>query len=197
MIDKKTYELLKKEYGHVGSWAVWRPAGDTPRSNTDDMSWAQDEDLLQTLNTGFVFVGLNWSSTHGEKGCSSDSIWKNFHSGYCRQNDYKLRYALQGTRYWGSYITDLIKMYPEVDSGKVHTYLRHHPEVVRNNIETFQKEIALLGKKPVLVAMGRQAFELLDENLSGGYQITMIKHYSYAISKEDYRRELIARLAKY
>ena len=190
MIDESTYNLMREKYGIVGSWAVWRPAGDTPKSNTSDMSWIHDEDLLNTLNTGFVFVGLNWSSTHGELSNIGRIDWANFHSGYSRQHDYKLRYALQGTHYWGSYMTDLIKLYSEVDSGKVKTYLRNHPEIIESNIRDFEEEISYLGKRPILVALGGEVYRMLDENLSDKYKIVQIKHYSYTIGKEDYRREV-------
>ena len=196
MLDEKTYNLMRRKYGHVGSWAVWSPAGETPRSNTDDMSWADDKDLLKTLNTGFVFVGLNWSSTHGDEGCKEDIAWTNFHSGYCRQNDYKLRYALQGTKYWGSYLTDVIKLYAEVDSGKVRAYLRRHPEVVASNIQDFIEEISLLGNNPVIVALGAQAYQILKKNYPKGGQIVQVKHYSAAIGKEEYQRELLDALGK-
>lgn len=67
MLDKKTYEIMKNKYGMVSSWAIWKMAGSTPKSNTDSMSWVQDPNLMQLINTGFVFVGLNASSTHGEQ----------------------------------------------------------------------------------------------------------------------------------
>lgn len=191
MITKEAYNLMKEKYGMVGSWAVWRPAGAAPRSNTNDMSWVNDKGLLNTLNTGFVFVGLNWSSTHGDQSDGGKIAWANFHSGYCRQNDYKLRYAVTGTRYWGSYITDLIKLYSEVDSSKVDKYLRKHPEVVGQNIKDFEEEISYLGGKLVLVALGGRVFSTLNAYLGNRYKIVQIKHYSYTIGKEDYRKELI------
>lgn len=114
MISKETYELMKSKYGIVGSWAIWTPPGDTPKSNTHDMAWLNKENLLDTLDTGFVFVGLNWSSTHGDQTKGGELAWSNFHSSYAYQHDYKLRYAVTDTRYWGSYMTDLIKFYYEV-----------------------------------------------------------------------------------
>ena len=196
MISKQNYEMVKEKYGFVSSWTIWKKAGKTPKSNTEDMSWIYAPDLLSELNTGYVFVGLNASSTHGDQNGHWNIPWSGFHSGYSYQHDYKLRYALVETRYWGSYITDVIKHYPEVDSGKVKSYLRRHPEIVKKNIKEFEKEISYLGSKPILVALGGDVYRLLKEYLVNKYTIVQIKHFSYAIGKEDYRREVLEVLDK-
>lgn len=82
MLDRKTYKLMKKKYGGVGSWAVWCPQTDknAPKSNMGNMDWAKDEDsLCSILNPGFVFVGLNLSDSHG-KYSDVKTPWVNFHS---------------------------------------------------------------------------------------------------------------------
>lgn len=191
MITKETYLEMEKKYGDVGSWAVWRKPGNTPKSNTSDMTVFDDPKLLDILNPNYVFVGLNGSSTHGNWMGDTYRPWLNFHSGYSRQNDYKLRYALMGTKYWGSYITDVIKHYPEVDSGKVQDYLKNNPEEIKKNIEIFMKEISCLGTNPVIVAMGGQAYKILKKNLPDSYNVVEIMHYSYTIGKEDYRKEVL------
>ena len=197
MISKENYEIMKERYGNVGSWAIWMPAGSTPRSNTSDMSWVNDENLLQKINTGFVFVGLNWSSTHGDRSNVGKVSWGNFHSGYSLQNDYKLRYALQNTRYWGSYITDVIKLYEEVDSNKVKSFLNNNPGTIVSNIKSFEEEISYLGERPVLVALGSYTYDLLKRYLGSKYRIAKVKHYSFTIGKEDYRKELLDILDRY
>lgn len=197
MISQENYQALKEKYGQCGSWTVWAAPGETPKSNTNDMSWVNDPQLLSMLDTGFIFVGLNWSSTHGDISAGGTIDWANFHSGYSRQNDYKLRYALMGTRYWGSYITDLLKFYSEVDSNKVGAYIRKNPRFVEENIEAFEREIGYLKKDPVLVALGGKSYELLCNYLGNRYRIAQIKHYSYTIGKEDYREEVLRELSKY
>jgi len=192
MLDKKIYNIMKKQYWEVWSWAVRWEQTTSPRSNTDDMTWVNNPDLLNILNTGYVFVWLNWSSTHWDKWAINNVDWANFHSGYSLQNDYKLRYALKDTKYWWSYITDLIKYYPEVDSGKVSSFLKKHPEIVFKNIEVFKKEIWYLWNDLKLVALGSKTYELLNKYLWNEYQIFLIKHYSYTIWKEDYRKEVIS-----
>ncbi len=196
MLDKETYCLMKKQYWMVWSWAVWWAQKTTPRSNTDDMSWVNDSNLLSIINTGYVFVWLNWSSTHWDKWAINNIDWSNFHSGYSLQNDYKLRYALKDTKYRWSYLTDLIKYYPEVDSWKVWWYLRKNPQVILDNISNFKKEISYLWDNLILVAMGSKVYELLNKYLWNEYTIYCIKHYSYTIWKEDYRKEVLEILWK-
>ena len=194
MLSEQNYMIMKEKYGDVASWAIWEQAGSTAKSNTDSMTWTQDPDLLQIINTGFVFVGLNGSSTHGDQKDHFINAWSNFHSGYRYQHDYKLRFALKGTKYWGSYITDIIKHHSEVDSSKVKRHLKQHPEVIKENICVFEEEISYLGGKPILVAMGGEAYRILKENLGYNFTIIQITHYSFTISKEDYRREVLERL---
>ena len=65
MIEIERYNKLKEKYGHVASWTIWKEPGLTPKSNTDDMSIFEDENICDKLNDKYVFVALNWSGTHG------------------------------------------------------------------------------------------------------------------------------------
>ena len=198
MISEQNYKSLKEKFGSVSSWAIWNTnyTASEPKLNNADLSVFNSPNLLDILNTGFVFVGLNVSGTHGDIS-KNGPAWYNFHSGYARQNDYKLRYALQGTRYWGSYISDIIKHYPEVDSNNVRRYLNRHPEVVEENVEEFKQELALLGERPVLVALGTATYDILCKYLKPEYKVAKIKHYSYTIGKENYRDEVLKELDKF
>lgn len=197
MISKKNYEILKKEYGNCGSWTIWKHPGSTVKSNTGDMRWAEDPELNEKVGTGFVFVGLNWAGGHGDQTEGGTIKCKDFHSDYAYQNDYKLRYALMGTRYWGSYITDIIKYYPETDSSKVVSMLKNNPSIIRENIKHFERELSLLGDdSPILVALGGASYEILMKYLGQKYKVVQIKHYSFTISKENYREEVLKTLDK-
>ena len=192
MIEKEKYKKMLEKYGTTSSWAIWELPGSTVKSNTESLRWVNNPDLLKIINTGYVFVGLNIAGTHGDQDGHFQKPWANFHSGYSYQNDYKLRCALQDTKYWGSYITDVIKNYPEVESGKVKQYLNRHPEVILSNIRNFEEELSYLGNKPVLVAMGGETNRILNKYLGDRYKVVVIKHYSYTISKENYRKEVLA-----
>ena len=195
MIDKKTYELMKKKYRRHGSWAVWCLPNGTPKSNTSNMDWINNKALLSILNTGFVFVGLNWSSHKTNP--SRNEAWANFHSSdNQKQNDFKLRFALMGTKYWGSYITDLIKNYKETNSEAVAKCLRQNPGVVDKNVKSFVAEIAHLGNDPVLVALGDKVYALLKKHLGQRFKVVKVKHYSSWIGKEEYRKEVLGVLGR-
>lgn len=188
MKSKQEFLEFSAEFGSVGSWAIWDPPGDKPKSNTGGMNWVTP-DLWKKVRTDFVFVGLNLS-----KAIEKQEHWRNFHSSHPRQNDYKLRYALTGTKYWGSYLTDLIKDYEETESGNVMKALRKDPEILRENLTSLEKELSYFPNKPVLVAMGTAVYKLLKENLGLKYRIVKIKHYSYFMSQEDYREEVLEAL---
>ena len=133
-------------------------------------------------------MGLNASSTHvQQKGVANIRVWGNFHStDNRRQNDYKLRYALKNTKFWGAYITDLNGI-KETNSNKV--------SVSAADVCSFKEEIALLGTKPVLIALGNKVYNALMKYLSEEYTIVKIKHFSCYISKEAYREAILKGLA--
>ena len=200
MIDIKRYNKLKEEYGHVSSWTIWGQPTTGVSSNIPDMSIFKDKNICNKLNDKYVFVGLNGSSTHGNQ---DDEPWKNFHSSYEHQRDYKLRYALTDSKFWGSYITDIIKVFEgdreeskEVSSKKFMSKLRKHPEVVDENIEIFKNELSILSdEKPILIAIGNDSHNILKNNLKG-YEIHKIKHYSSWGGPEEYKKEVWEKLEK-
>jgi len=114
MIDRNLFELIKKEYGKVASWAVWEDEGDKPTSNmgVSILDLNKNPQLLEALNNKIIMVGLNFSiSTKGYP------AFHNFHSvGLDNEhittirNTAKIRYAFKDTRYWGAYMTDIIKI---------------------------------------------------------------------------------------
>ena len=194
MIDVERYNRLKEMYGNVGSWTIWKEPDGAPKSNTGDMSIFEDDAICNKLNDKYVFVALNWSGTHGVQ---EDKPWKNFHSSYPYQNDFKLRYALMNTPFWGSYITDIIKEFPELSSKKVVSYLNSNPEKIEKNIHIFKEELNCLSdEKPILIAVGNDSYNILNDNLRNEYDIYKIMHYSARINKEDYRKEVCKELKK-
>ena len=217
MLDRKTYKLMMKKYGGVGSWAVWCPQTDkdAPKSNMGNMEWAEDEGkLCFELNPNFVFVGLNKSkrrnqSKSPEKDSDTKPAWKNFHSGTSHGNSFKIRYALTGTPFWGAYMTDLIKQMPDDENAKkvvkaietkskdVVCRLKKNKALLERNLKNFEREISHLGGKPVLIALGDDVFDFL-QLFNGKYKILPLTHYSYTgINKEQYRDEVMKILRKY
>ena len=184
------FEFIKKKYGHVASWAIWKEVGETPKSNMGDLNILdpqQNPDVLSKLKPDVVFVGLNTS-----KDISGLEPFSNFHPTNPFANDYKTRYALKGTELWGGYMTDIIKKYEELHSLSVIKHLRKYPEVVDENIETFRKELKDLGtKNPTIIAFGNAAYSILKRHLKDEYKILKVYHYSYfRINKESYREHV-------
>ena len=193
MIERSRYEILKRDYGDVASWAVWELPGTTPKSFIDVVPNFDDESMQAMLGTGYVLVGLNASSTHGST-AANQGPWKDFHSGYRYGNDFKLRFALMNTELWGSYITDVIKRFPEVDSKKLARVLRDNPTIVEDNIRTLRKELEVLGETHTLVALGAKTYGILQRHFGGEYKVVKVRHFACRGSKEAYREGVLSAL---
>jgi len=192
MIDVERYNKLKEMFGYTSSWTIWKEAGSKAKSNTDDMSIFDYENICDKLNDNYVFVALNPSKELGEQ---KNKPWTNFHSSSPYQNDFKLRYALTNTKFWGIYITDVIKEVIEVDSTLVKEYLKKYPQIIDKNIKIFEEELKILSdQKPILIAIGNDSYDILNDNLSDKYTIYKITHYSSrkANKKEDYRKDVLS-----
>lgn len=174
------------------SWTIWNVDKGTDYNDKinlykriGDTSIFKDKEIQNRLDDGFIFVGLNASRAVG-----TNEPWKSFHTDDHRAKDYKLCYALAGTKYWGSYITDIIKGEVNPKSKEVITKFKTN-EVFRNKqISTFRKEIETFDNKNIkLIAIGRATETMLKKYFSC-YKIIYIKHYSTWIAKEKYK-ELI------
>jgi hypothetical protein len=147
--------------------------------------------LLSTLNPGVVMTGLNVS-----RECS-EAPFRNFHDVNPGANDFKIRYAFRGTRFWGAYMTDVIKGFIEPVSGKLLDYLRVHPDVVPTHVSRLRTELSDLGEsRPVILAFGGATHGLLAKHLGREEYTALIclTHYSHYISKESYRDAVIRQI---
>lgn len=190
MIEPNTYEQMKQFSKAGGSWAIWEMPqdGEGPKARVGDLSVFERPDILEQLNGDYVFVGLNQSK---QESCVASALWRNFHSiDNKRQQDYKLRYALYGTKYWGAYMTDAIKNLVETDSSKVQL------TKVEGQIQSLRKELNALGGNPVLVGMGGKAFNFLNRYLGKDYSVVGIKHYACYVNKDKYRVEVLNNLSR-
>ena len=159
---------------------------DKPTSKIGNVSFFKSptKELLSILNPNIILVGLNVSK-------DVNGLFQNWHSTSTSAKDYKLRYALLNTPLWGSYMTDIIKKYPEMDSKKVTSYLKKNPDVEKENIEEFKKELNMLGSvNPILIAQGNETYNILKRNIKDtSFTILKVTHYSAHISKEKLRVE--------
>ena len=186
MITREKFDSIKEKYGRVASWAIWAHEDEEPKSNMGDLTVLDPEinkNLLSELNPNVVLVGLNFSEDVEHK------PFENFHAGG-KFTDFKTRYALRDSPYWGGYMTDIIKNQPKKNSDELVKYLKTHPDEVQSNVESFRQELRDIGaKKPRLVAFGNDVYDILKRNLPE-FEIVKIPHYAHFISKEKYREEV-------
>ena len=198
MIDKQLYSKIAKENGEVASWAVWAKAstGGTVRENISNMEIfdiTKNPSTLNTLKNNVVMVALNFA-----RKLKTPEPFLNFHDPNLYGQDYKIRYAFEGTEYYGAYMTDIIKNYPQLLANDVLIHLRNNPDEVRKHIEVFRKEMKFIGaNKPVILAFGHAAYDILKNHLLDGSdysKLIRLTHYSHHISKENYRIDTLEKI---
>jgi len=185
MVDRAKFEFIKEKYGHWTSWAIWAEAGDAPKSNIGDLSIFSGDNFLSQLNSEVILVGLNIS-----RGDIKFPL-ANFHDARSEATDYKIRYALKDTPFWGGYMTDIIKDFNEKESGKMMSYLRVNKEFEDKNVEIFYEELKDLGSvSPIIIAFGNDAYSILTRNFKDQYRVFKVPHYANYTSKERYREQV-------
>lgn len=189
----KNEKLEEDVYGkpiNFASWGNWR----TPDSKvTSNLEFSNE--LLQGLQPNIVFCGLN-VSTDVEPG-----NWNNFHKKGDRGNS-NLRDSIIGTRLQGAYLTDLIKFYPETDSGIVERHFKNNKGELERHAGWFVKEMIQLkeffwknnSKLPlIIIVMGNRAQELfntaeiekkLRKEKFDDVKVYFVRHYSQDCKKE-------------
>jgi hypothetical protein len=187
MFDQTKFEFIKKKYGHYASWAIWADEGEKPKDNVGNLSVfdiKNNVELLQQLSPNIILVGLNISRR-------IEIPLANFHDARSQAMDFKIRYALRGSPFWGAYMTDIIKDFEQKTSGKVMTYLRTDKPFEEENVKVFREEINDLEiDNPTIIAFGRDAHSVLTSNFKNEYKIFKIPHYSNYSSRDKYREEL-------
>mgnify|MGYP001161210125 FL=1 len=177
------YHKVREKHGLHSSWAIWAEETDTPKSNMADISFFDDESIVEQLNPNNILVGLNISGY-------TPKSFENFHGK--GGGAFKIRYATKDTPLWGAYLTDIIKDYPEMESGNVMKYLRKNKDFVLENVASFREEIADIGVvNPTLYAFGNDTHSILEEHLGNEFVIKKLMHYSHYISKEKYREHVL------
>ena len=195
MISEYLFDEIAKKYGYVASWAVWAKAGDKPKSNIADMRVLDpilNPALLEILHTDVVMVALNFS-----REVAFEPPFMNFHDPNPHAQDYKIRYAFEGTSFYGAYMTDIIKDFPMLSSKDVLVHLRHNPSTVQTQIDRFREEIAFIkSSSPTILAFGKQTYDILHRGLHRKEYASLhqLTHYSHHISKEKYREDVFERL---
>lgn len=153
MVDRETFDLIKKKHGAYASWAVWAEPTGGPKSSIGDLS-VLDPDrnptLLQRLRNDVVMVALNLSRF-------PPGSFANFHDPRSVGQDYKIRFAFSGSPYYGAYMTDLIKGVVMRESSNLMRHLAENPPLVSDNIQRLLQEFDDLDcAAPTLIAFGNR-----------------------------------------
>ena len=183
-MDLIEYEKIKSKYGSMSSWAIWSDQGENIKSNMGDISFFENPTIttLKLLNPNIILVGLNISK-HIPK------LFSNFHPDYSSAQDYKTRYALKNTMFYGAYMTDIIKDFEEKVSGNLMKYLRKNKTFEKENIVKFEQELVDIGSNsPIIIAFGNDSYKILKRNFKH-YKIYKVSHYSRFINVDKYREE--------
>ena len=188
------FDFIKKKYPYVSSWAIWSEAGKLPKSNVGDLSILDpktNKNLLSQLNVDTIFLGLNISRGDIKKPLA------NFHDSRPESTDFKIRYALKNTPFWGSYMTDIIKDFEQKISCKVRKFIRENKPFEEENIKIFRQELKDIGaKNPTLIAFGNDTYDILKRHFKEEYKIKKVPHYANYTSKETYREQVISVIAE-
>ena len=184
-MDINKYNFIKNEYGLHASWAVWAEEADKPKSNMGDLSVFDDENILQELNPNIVLVALNFSFSGVVQ-----QPFSNFHSSNPRAQDYKTRYAVKNTPFWGAYMTDIIKDFPEKESNNVMTYLKDNPSIVADNIFSFEQELEDIGSiDPLLICFGTDSFNILNKFMEVSSEIFKVLRFLLFIPISEFSKD--------
>lgn len=189
-MTKEQFKMLKEKFGDYASFMIWKD-----EKHVNDISMFDDDNIAEKLNTKFVFVALNPA---GSKATNEEvaPAFKNFHSDYAYQKDFKLCYAAKDTKYWGSYITDLFKSFHLTDSSKLNKELKDRPEDVEKDIEALREELAIINKDAILIALGRKTEHYLKKLFKDEYEIRYVMHYSYRSHMKDYKKVFLDTLGE-
>ncbi len=162
MYSLEEYKKIRLKYGPFASWAIWN------YENEKDTSIIESN--FEDLNSKFVLIGLNISKS------LINVPWINFHGG---KHDRKIKYACNDTKLRGSYITDIFKDYPEVNSNLLKDI---DSEIVRKNVEFFNQEMKdiKVNSNTQIISLGIQADFYFRKYFQSYWNNQYINYYHYS-----------------
>lgn len=191
-ISAKAFTNIKNKFGNHASWTLWQ----TPQSgkwsskeDIGDMSVFDNSQILKELNPNVVFLSICRSREY--EVAVNPPAWVNFHDGRSMGQDYKLRYALHGTLFWGCYITNLVAT--EICEHGSHEKL---DDVYYQSLVNELSELPAQG--PItIIALGTSVYQfLMKRDINSRLQqefpgccVFKLTHYSAFINPVKYARE--------
>lgn len=119
----------------------------------------------------------------------------NFHNRGSHAKDFKIRFAFEGTRFYGAYMTDVLKFFVEAQSSRVLPAVRQRRDILETSAAILREEFRDLGtRKPEIIAFGADAATLARRvlDLADYSRVIPVTHYSHFVGKEKYRQEVLA-----
>ena len=196
-ISRQRFDQARQLWGSYSSWAIWRTINveQKPKADIGHLTVLDPDDnpsLLDQLKPDVVMLGLNAASRP-----IGSEPWSNFHDPRPMATDFKIRFAFEGTPYWGAYMTDVLVGLHETDSQKVAAYINANRGDVARQIGRLEQELHDIGAaNPLLIAFGADAHRTLRDHLGSKYELVKVPHYAHRINKESYRAAVIDALAK-
>lgn len=189
-MEKELYKTLKNKYGKFSSFAIWAEAIHGEKSNIGNLEIFQ-EDLYEPLHTRFIIVDFGNSPSFDRRRDHQQKDWMNFHSDLPRQNEYKLRYAFKDTPLWGSF---MIPLFNEYNTLSLQRKVKEDTDFVESNLQRVKEQLSYF-EQPVLIALGGNVYKYLRSYFGNQYKIVVIKHPSFQIKLEEYKAEILKKLA--
>lgn len=128
-----------------------------------------DDELAKAIKPKYMLVGLNVADRNN----AGYGSWSNFHDNTSKSHDRNVMKIICGTKYFGSYMTDIIKDFPETNSGKVLTATvgmrrtKENAQRLYDSLEIFQQELDITAPEEIIL-FGDVAFHIFHLAIQGG-----------------------------
>ncbi|EGO8127834.1 hypothetical protein FAD94_002959 [Enterococcus faecalis] len=189
-------ELTKKGYGQYASWALYDVTNEQIVNNKvkiKDIGFEPFRNNLEELiNLKGIFLALN---------CATRDVmideWSNFHDTRSSSKDFKIPYMIKGTKYEGSYMTDLFKNIPMTESDKFNIVIKkpENRDVYDLSVKLFQYEYDLI-KPESIICFGGDVEKHLKQMITNGQiklddsvKIIRLTHYSHYASYDTFKEQ--------
>ena len=205
MKEKQVLKQLTSKYSQYASWALYQ-VSDQQLQISDDKEKVRKKDvtiepfrdkLEESINLNGIFLGLNCSRQISSDINETATEWSNFHDTSQYSQDYKIPYMIKGTKYEGSYMTDLFKNFPMVNSNQFEKNIvkPENRSIYNTSVELFQEEYNIIKPKTI-ICFGDKVEKFLTDmikneelTVDSNVEIIKIKHYSAQLSYECLKKE--------
>ena len=182
-VSEDQFCKLREQCGDQSSWAVWNGADDRGRFKCplDILDPTINRDLISSLNNNYIFLGLNISKP-------IEKPLANFHPMAWKHENNRLDLVLRGTKFWGSYMTDLVRQVVKANGADLQRRIRQDPKLLVDGIKALKADIEILRMdKPIIFALGAICHnQLTSKDLPSSWRIHRLTHYAARMGTNNY-----------